>query len=60
MRNLIRPSYLAAGSSLLLATALALAAGLAPGSYILDINGDLSGTPLDLGIPFIVRAADRR
>ncbi|MGD1871813.1 MAG: molecular chaperone [Mastigocoleus sp.] len=29
---------------------------LPPGKYILDINGDLSGVPLDKGIPFTVPA----
>jgi len=27
---------------------------LAPGDYVLDINGDLSGTPVDLAAPFTV------
>ena len=27
---------------------------LAPGDYVLDINGDLSGTPVDLAVPFTV------
>jgi hypothetical protein len=27
---------------------------LAPGAYVLDINGDLSGMPIDRAIPFTV------
>ena len=29
-----------------------------PGDYVLDINGDLSGRPLDLAVPFTVAAGD--
>jgi P pilus assembly chaperone PapD len=32
---------------------------LPPGNYVLDINGDLSGTPIDKGITFTVPAATR-
>jgi hypothetical protein len=31
---------------------------LAPGKYVLDINGDLSGEPLDLGVPFTVGSTE--
>ncbi|MGB3652342.1 MAG: molecular chaperone, partial [Rivularia sp. (in: cyanobacteria)] len=30
---------------------------LPPGNYVLDINGELSGVPIDKGIPFTVPAA---
>ena len=30
---------------------------LPPGNYILDINGELDGVPIDKGIPFTVPAA---
>ncbi len=29
---------------------------LPPGNYVLDINGELGGVPIDKGIPFTVRA----
>jgi hypothetical protein len=31
---------------------------LPPGKYVLDINGDLSGEPLDLGVPFTVGSTE--
>ena len=31
-------------------------ARLEPGRYVLDVNGDLSGQPLDIAIPFTVEA----
>lgn len=37
---------------------LRLANDLPPGSYVLDINGDLSGKPLDMAVPFTVDAPD--
>lgn len=36
---------------------LSIAKKLPPGNYVLDLNGDLSGTPIDKGIPFTVPAA---
>ncbi|MEM1395281.1 MAG: molecular chaperone, partial [Cyanobacteria bacterium P01_H01_bin.150] len=30
---------------------------LPPGNYVLDINGELGGVPIDKGIPFTVPAA---
>lgn len=37
---------------------LHLPRGLPPGEYVLDINGNLSGRPLDLAVPFTVAAGD--
>ena len=36
---------------------LTLTRPLPPGNYVLDINGELSGTPLTLGLPFVVGAS---
>lgn len=36
---------------------LSISKKLPPGNYVLDLNGDLSGTPIDKGIPFTVPAA---
>ena len=35
---------------------LSISKKLPPGNYVLDLNGDLSGTPIDKGIPFTVPA----
>nr|WP_265274857.1 fimbria/pilus periplasmic chaperone [Nostoc sp. KVJ3] len=37
---------------------LAITKTLPPGNYVLDINGELSGVPIDKGIPFTVPAAN--
>ena len=36
---------------------LSISKKLPPGNYVLDLNGELSGTPIDKGIPFTVPAA---
>jgi hypothetical protein len=38
--------------------AMVLPRGMPPGPYILDINGDLSGRPIDLAVPFVVEGQD--
>lgn len=35
---------------------LSISKKLPPGNYVLDLNGELSGTPIDKGIPFTVPA----
>ena len=37
---------------------MSLSETLPPGRYVLDLNGDLSGQPIDLGIPFAILAAE--
>ena len=37
---------------------LYLPPGMPPGEYVLDINGNLSGEPLDLAVPFTVASGD--
>ncbi|MBN3893924.1 MAG: molecular chaperone [Nostoc sp. NOS(2021)] len=37
---------------------LPITKNLPPGNYVLDINGDLSGVPIDKGIPFTVPAVN--
>ncbi len=54
--NLKLPPVLPNTNRQLLQNLTEKAGNLPPGNYVLDINADLSGTPIDKGIPFTVKA----